>query len=217
MSEPSNEHNRTSISVVVAYHSGYGHTARQPRAVADGVASVAGARVELRNVAELTESLWHALDSADAIVFGSPTYMGSQSSTFQAFAEASASVWAKQGWRNKLAAGFTTSAGANGDKLHTLSSMVLFAAQHGMTWVNLDLAPGWIYTSTGTADSLNRLGGFVGAMAQAPSDAPPDVAPPSADLRTAEHLGRRVALLARQFAIGKRSIDDNIPAVAVSA
>ncbi len=45
-------------------------------------------------------------------------------------------------WRNKVAAGFTNSGAQNGDKLHSLISMALFAAQHGMLWVGLDLKPG---------------------------------------------------------------------------
>ena len=74
--------------------------------------------------------------------------------------------------------------------------------QHGMHWVSLGLPPGWLYSSGGSVDDLNRLGGFVGAMAQSPSDAAASVAPPEADLRTAEHLGRRVAEVAVQLRHG---------------
>ena len=109
----------------------------------------------------------------------------------------------RQGWQDKVAAGFTNSAGVNGDKLNALTSMAIFAAQHGMHWVNLGLLPGWLYTSTGRPDDLNRLGGFLGAMAQSPSDLGPDVAPSEADLRTAEHLGRRVALPPSQLVHGR--------------
>lgn len=192
-----------SISVVIAYYSGCGHTARQAQAVASGVASVLGVSAALRDVAVLDEPLWQALADAEAIIFGTPTYMGSQSAVFQAFAEASGPVWARQSWRDKLAAGFTTSAGVSGDKLNTLSSLAVFAAQHGMHWVSLGLAPGWLYSTTGDVEDLNRLGGFLGAMAQAPSDAGPDDAPATADRRTAEHLGRRVAQVAAQMRQGR--------------
>ncbi|WP_084955521.1 flavodoxin family protein [Thermoactinospora rubra] len=195
-----------SIIVAIAYHSGYGHTARQARAVAQGAGSVPGTRAELHDITRLDDELWSALQAADAIVFGSPTYMGSQSAAFQAFAEASAKVWAEMGWKDKLASGFTNSAGVNGDKLNTLTSLALFAAQHGMTWVTLGLPPGWLYTSTGGGQDLNRLGGFLGAMAQSPSDLGPDAAPSDSDLRTAEHLGRRVAQLASQVAAGRRAL-----------
>ncbi|MDI6097215.1 flavodoxin family protein [Actinoplanes sp. NEAU-A12] len=192
-----------STRVAIAYHSGYGHTARQAQAVASGAASVPGVSAALCDVAVLDAPLWETLADAEAIIFGTPTHMGSQSAVFQAFAEASGPVWARQGWRDKLAAGFTTSAGVSGDKLNTLSSLAVFAAQHGMHWVSLGLAPGWLYSSTGDVEDLNRLGGFLGAMAQAPSDAGPAEAPAGADLRTAEHLGRRVAQVAVQLRHGR--------------
>lgn len=194
------------VAVVIAYTSGYGHTARQAAAVAAGVEQVPGARADLRDVSVLDDpGLWEALAGADAIVFGSPTYMGSQSAVFQAFAEASAKVWATMGWRDKLSAGFTNSAGLNGDKLNTLISMTVLAAQHGMHWVGLGLPPGWLYTADGAADDLNRLGGFLGAMAHSSSDLGPDVAPPPADLRTAEHLGNRVARTATELRLGRHA------------
>jgi len=109
----------------------------------------------------------------------------------------------EQGWQGKVAAAFTNSAGVNGDKLNALTSIAALAAQHGMHWVNLGLMPGWLYSSTGSPDDLNRLGGFLGAMAQSPSDLGADVAPSEADLRTAEHLGRRVAQTTSQLARGR--------------
>jgi NAD(P)H dehydrogenase (quinone) len=181
------------LTIAIAYHSGYGHTARQASAAAEGVESVHGAHAHVHDVTALTDGLWSALAAADGIIFGSPTYMASPSAAFQTFAEASSRVWQHRGWQDKIAAGFTNSAGVNGDKLNTLTSIALLAAQHGMHWVSLGLPPGWLYTSTGSSDDLNRLGGFLGAMAHSPSDLGPDVAPADADLRTAHHLGRRVA------------------------
>lgn len=194
-----------SVSIAVVFHSGYGHTARQARAVATGAES-AGADVSLHDVALLDDSLWTSLDAADAIIFGSPTYMGTASATFQAFAEATSAIWAQGGWKDKLAAGFTNSSGVNGDKLNTLGTMSLFAAQHGMTWVSLGLPPGGQFSSSGSEDDLNRLGGFLGAMAQSPSDVDPEFAPRDSDLHTAHHLGHRVAQLAEQFEHGRAAL-----------
>ncbi|MEV6597887.1 flavodoxin family protein [Actinoplanes sp. NPDC051346] len=192
------------ISVVIAYHSGYGHTARQAEAVARGARSVDGVTADLRDVSTLDEGLWAALDRADAIIFGTPTYFGGQSAAFQSFAEATAGIWAEQGWKDKLAAGFTNSAGINGDKSHVLTSLAVFAAQHGMQWIPLGLLPGW-NTTGGSVEDLNRLAGFMGALAQSHADAGPDLAPPATDLRTAEHLGRRVAEKATQWAHARRA------------
>ena len=145
---------------------------------------------------------------ADAIVFGSPTYMGSPSAGFKQFAEQTSKPWGDGlRWKDKLAAGFTNSQAINGDKLNTLVSFAILAAQHGMHWVSLGLYPGW-NTSTATADDLNRLGSYLGAMAQSHGDEGPDVAPRASDLETAEELGRRVALAARRWV---RGLDRDAP------
>ncbi|GHC76193.1 FMN reductase [Nocardiopsis terrae] len=194
------------VRVAVAFHSGYGHTARQAEAVARGAASTSGARSSLHDVTTPDGALWAALDSADAIVFGTPTYMGGGSAVFQGFAEATAPVWQERRWQGKLAAGFTNSAGTNGNKDTALSALAVFAAQHGMIWVPLGLAPGGEYSSRGSRADLNRLAGFTGAMAQSPSDLGPDQAPDGSDLRTAEHLGAQVAQAAVRFEHGRRAV-----------
>src|SRR5947209_9799017 len=194
------------IRVVIAYHSGYGHTARQAEAVARGAASIPGTDILLYNVAQLSDELWAALDRADAIIFGAPTYMGSPSAVFKAFAEGTSKAWGDNlRWKDKIAAGFTNSQNINGDKLNTLVAFAILAAQHGMPWVNLGLFPGR-NTSTGSAEDLNRLGSFLGAMAQSNGDADSDIAPPWSDLQTAEELGRRVATVTRQWVYGRRAV-----------
>ncbi|GAA1922331.1 flavodoxin family protein [Streptantibioticus ferralitis] len=185
--------------VAIAYHSGYGHTAVLAEAVRDGAAA-AGATVHLVNVEAITDEQWELLDSSDAIVFGSPTYMGTASAAFHAFAEASSKRWFSAAWKNKLAAGFTNSASKSGDKLHTLQFFTVLAAQHGMHWVSLGLHPGW-NASTASENDLNRLGIFLGAGAQTNNDEGPDGVH-KADIATAEHLGRRIADTARIFAVG---------------
>jgi NAD(P)H dehydrogenase (quinone) len=203
------------VRVVVAYHSGYGHTARQAEAVARGAAGVAGADVALLAVDDLTDELWAALDRADAIVFGAPTYMGGPSGVFKVFADASAKVWFRDGWQDKVAAGFTNSGHLGGDKLNTLVYFAILAAQHGMHWVNLGMKGGWD-TSTGSPEDLNRIGAWLGAMAQSNKDQGPELGPIQSDLLTAEALGRRVATVAQQLARG-RAADASRPALAASA
>jgi NAD(P)H dehydrogenase (quinone) len=187
-------------SVIIVYHSTYGHTAAQARAVLDGVQRVDGVSARLLTVAEV-EKHWHDLNNSDAIIFGCPTYMGSGSAEFKRFMEASSKLWSEQKWQNKLAAGFTNSGSQNGDKLNTLMQLAIFAAQHGMLWVSLGLLPG-NNTSTGSTDDLNRLGSFLGAMAQSNIDQGSDQVPPKSDRETATALGQRVAILARRFSQG---------------
>lgn len=184
--------------ISIVYDSGNGHTARQARAVADGARSLAGVDVELIAVAE-GPIPWSTLEKSDAIIFGSPTYNGMISAKLKQFFEDSTkAAWVDLKWRNKIAAGFTNSGAQSGDKLNSLVAMALFAAQHGMLWVGLDLMPG-NDNSKGSVEDLNRLGSWLGAMAQSNIDQGADVAPIPSDLKTAEYLGARVAKTTRRF------------------
>lgn len=191
------------LLVAIVYHSGYGHTARQAQAVAEGVRAVPEAQ-DLLVAVEGGDAPWSDLERADAIIFGTPTYMGGPSAQFKAFQDATSHTVFAPGfkWKDKVAAGFTNSASRSGDKLATLIQLAVFAAEHGMHWVNLALPPG-NNSSTGSEQDLNRLGFWLGAAAQSNADQGPDVAPPEADLATARHLGQRVAEVTRQLVRGK--------------
>ena len=176
--------------VAVVYHSGYGHTAAVAKAVARGAAGVDGINAKLVSVTDIDKH-WDDLKNADAIIFGAPTYMGGVSAQFKAFMDASAKIWFAQGWKDKIAAGFTHSGSQNGDKFNTITQLFTFAMQHGMVWTGLGLLPG-NNTSKGSVNDLNRLGGFGGALTQSNNDQGAEAIIDS-DLRTAEHLGKRVA------------------------
>jgi NAD(P)H dehydrogenase (quinone) len=192
-------HQESNMVISIVYDSGYGHTTRQAQAVAEGVNRVAGCEALLVPVSQ--EIPWESLASSAGIVFGSPTYNGTLSAKLkQFFEDANKPVWVELKWRNKVAAGFTNSGAYSGDKLNALVTMALFAAQHAMLWVGLDLKPGNA-RSTGSPQELNRLGGWLGAMAQSNMDEGPEVAPPDSDLRTSAHLGQRVAEIARRLSM----------------
>jgi NAD(P)H dehydrogenase (quinone) len=175
--------------VVVAYHSGYGHTLKLAEAVTAGAAAVSGATARLLDVAAIDEGGWAALASADAIVFGAPTYMGGPSAPFKVFADASAKVWFTQGWKDKVAGGFTCSLNLSGDKFSTLMYFATFAMQHGMVWVGTGTHAS---ARPGDPNGVNRLGGFLGVMAQA-DNVPPEQSPPAGDVESARGYGRRIA------------------------
>ncbi len=127
---------------------------------------------------------------------GSPTYNGTISARLKKVMEDSTrSAWIPQSWRNKIAAGFTNSGAMHGDKLNSLVTMALFAAQHGMICVGLDVFPGK------SPEEKNRVGGWLGAMAQS-NDESPELSPIRSDLDTAAYLGQRVAQVAGQFMAG---------------
>lgn len=180
-------------SVVVVYHSGYGHTTKQAEAVA------AGARADLIAIdasGNIAEADWAKLDAAKAIIMGSPTYMGSVSWQFKKFADTSSKRWFTQEWKNKIFAGFTNSATMNGDKGSTIQYLVTLAMQHSGIWVGTGLMPA--NTKAAKHGDINYVGGFGGALMTSPSDSSADEVN-KGDLETARLLGVRVAEFANKL------------------
>lgn len=179
--------------VAVVFHSGYGHTLRMAQAVAEG----AGAElVAIDAEGNLTQAQWATLSAADAIIMGSPTYMGSVSWQFKKFADASSKPWYSQVWKDKVFAGFTNSATINGDKHSTLHYLFTLAMQHGAIWVGTGMLPN--NSKAAQRNDINYLGSSAGAMAQSPSDASPAEMLPG-DLETAKLFGKRVADVTAKF------------------
>lgn len=182
-------------TVSIVYYSGAGHTEKLAEAVEKGAASVEGITTNLIainptdiiNGSYKNDYIINQLDESDAIIFGTPTYMGGVSAQFKALADATSNSWINQKWKNKLAAGFTISGAKSGDKLHTLQYLNLFAMQHGMLWVSLGELPG-------QSNGINNLGSWIGVMAVAQNEST-SVTPSSEDKNTAEILGHRVARL----------------------
>lgn len=179
--------------IAIVFHSGYGHTQRVAQAVADG----AGAElITIDADGNLPDGGWETLNAADAIIFGSPTYMGGASWQFKKFADASSKVWFTRGWQDKVFGGFTNSASLNGDKQVTLQYLNTLASQHGGVWVSLGLPPA--NTKAATRNDVNNLGGSVGLLVQSPSDASAAEVP-QGDLDTAKLYGARVAAIAAKL------------------
>ncbi len=172
--------------IAVVYHSGYGHTER----VAEFVAKGANAQlIPIDADGNLSEADWAKLDAADAIIFGSPTYMGMVSWQFKKFADATSKKWFTSAWKDKVAGGFTISASPSGDKLSTLQYFITLAMQNGMVWV------GQPALNDGT---INRLGSYSGLMAQVgPTSPAADI--PQSDLDTAVAYGQRIRDMAAKL------------------
>jgi multimeric flavodoxin WrbA len=184
----------------IVYHSGYGHTERMAAAVAEGAGAVL---IAIDAEGNLAEEAWDTLARADAILFGSPTYMGGPSWQFKKFADASSKAWFEGAWKNKIFGGFTNSASINGDKLNTLEYFFLLAGQHAGIWVSMDIKPANLKASV--RDDLNRMGSYIGPMAQTPADASPEEMS-TGDLETARRYGERVATIAAQLRFEEHQI-----------
>ena len=185
-------------TVGIVHHTASGYTALLAHAVAEGVAreDVAPVSIQIQS-SDVIEGRYQnddtmaALDGCDAIIFGTPTHMGSVSASVKAFLDATLSRWYERAWSGKVAAAFTVSSTPSGDKLNALTDLVTFAMQHGMIWVGLDESPI-------NAENANRLGFYLGAAAQ------PDytAAEPSlmdGDAETGRRLGARVAKITRSL------------------
>lgn len=184
---------KNQASVAVVYHSVTGTTAQLAEAALLGASGVEGVRaypvrIEGRDIREgryQNSAALEAMGEADALIFGSPTFMGCVSGQFKAFADATSDIWFQRRWRGKLAAGFTVGNNPSGDQLNTIQYLSILANQHGMLWVGIDLPGGF------DPAGRNRMGAQSGLIAHAPDG---ELNP--ADTATASYLGARVASLA---------------------
>jgi len=190
-------HDRPLVSIV--FHSRDGHTAKMAEAVEQGVRASEGVSVVLHQIYDediqhgrwMNETVLNQLDDSNAIIFGSPTYMGSVSASLKSFMDATSSRYLERKWVDKIGAAFTVSGSPSGDKVNMLMACTTFALQHGMVWVGVGDSPT-------TGEGLNRLGIFYGAAGQALFE-PPDQTPTAEDKRTGKRLGYRVACFARRL------------------
>ena len=171
---------------VVVYHSGYGHTQRVAQFVADG----AGAQlIAIDAEGNLTDAQWTDVDAADAIIMGSPTYMGMVSWQFKKFADVTSKRWFTGAWKDKVAGGFTISSSPSGDKLSSIQYFITLAMQQGMIWVGQPAM---------NDGNINRIGSNSGVMAQVgPTDSADKI--PQGDLDTAKAYGKRVSEVATKL------------------
>ncbi len=183
------------MTVAVVYFSEQGTTHQVAEAIADGVSQQSGQcqllRVTDDQIVDGRFTSAHyidTIDQCDAVIFGSPTYMGGPAAQFKAFCDASSDCWDNQSWSGKLAAGFTVGSNPSGDQLATLQYFSILAAQHGMLWVNLQMPSDHEQNSE---NKLNAQMGFAGVI-------PGDVISRS-DRVGAASLGSRVAQLCKRY------------------
>jgi NAD(P)H dehydrogenase (quinone) len=182
-------------TIAIIYFSGAGNTHLMAEAIAEGAQKTPDTTVQLLRITgeQITNGRWKdeamaaQLHQADAIVFGSPTYMGGVAAQFKAFVDWASSAWAQQLWKDKIAGGFTHSAGLSGDKQGTLIYLGINAAQHAMVWVGAG--------EMSQPSGVNRLGSYQGVMGQAVPDftgtKPAELDP--GDRATAVLYGQRIA------------------------
>lgn len=181
--------------IAIIYYSGYGHTAKLAEAVIAGIREAGATPVEIRipDDGVIGDADWQAIQDADALIYGSPTYMGNVAWQFKRFADASSKLWMTQGLAGRIAGGFTVSASTVGDKGETMSWLMTFAQQHGQLWAGPAQLPA--NTLAHTPEDANWTGFSTGLMGIARSDSTPDQGPYTGDLEAGRLYGRRIAQL----------------------
>jgi NAD(P)H dehydrogenase (quinone) len=200
-------------NVAIVYSSNQGHTRTVAEHIQIGATSFPDTTAELLEITAAQigdDGKWsdqyisERLDAADAIVFGTPTYMGSAHGLFKLFLEDAFTPWLTQNWKDKVAAGFTNSASRSGDKLNTLQQLSVFALQMGMVWVGVGDPPGGNFTQ-GSFSNVNVNGSWLGLIAQSLADGTSESAPHPGDRLTAERFGRRIARVAARWEMGEEA------------
>lgn len=149
------------MKILVVYYSLYGHVAKMAEAVAEGAREVAGARVDVRRVAEtLSEDVigkmgatepqkaltkvpvctLDELSAADAIIFGSPTRYGNMTAQMRTFLDSTGGLWQSGALVGKVGSVFTSSATQHGGQESTILSFHSNLLHLGMVIVGLPYA-----------------------------------------------------------------------------
>ncbi len=178
--------------VTIIYFSQNGTTRQLASAIEHGVTATEGVTCQSYSIEGsvivegrfVDKACLELVDGSDAVIFGSPTYMGGPAAQFKAFADASSDRWDEQQWAGKVAAGFTVGANPGGDQLCTLQYLSVLAGQHGMLWVGLDMP------CNTEARKRNIQGTQLGLSVCTVDDSIQ-----KADTLTGEYLGTRVAEL----------------------
>jgi len=170
--------------IVIVYHSGYGHNQEVAEAVAAGSR---GTLLAIDAKATCLKGAGEQLAAADAIVFGSPTYMGGRAGSSRVRRRIEQTMVhdavAQQAGRR-----LHQQRHAHGDKFSTLTYMFTLSR-------STDVLVAWACTrrtrKNNTRERRQQRRRLRGLMTVTPSDASPDEMVPG-DLATARAFGERV-------------------------
>lgn len=166
--------------VLIVYYTMTGHTLALAEAVAEGARSVPGTAVVLKATDEVEKA---DLETADALLVGSPTYWGSMAAPVKQFID----DWFleyKVFMGDRVGGAFATGGGDGGGKELVVASLLIAMLNNGMVVVGPHYS-----------DGQAKFGGF-GVGATTGPDSP---GVDEAEMGRARVLGERVATVAQRF------------------
>lgn len=199
-------------SMLILYHSTYGHIETMAGAVARGAREVEGVEATIKRVPELVprevlersgakldqdapEAQPEELEGHDAVVIGTPTRFGNMAAQMRNFWDRTGGLWAQGKLIGKVGSVFT-STGTGGGSETTITATWNTLAHHGMIIVGLP------YSSAELQDvSQVRGGGPYGAATIAGPDGARQ--PSEVELKLAADQGRHVAGIAAALDRGR--------------
>ena len=202
------------MKVLIPYYSTYGHVHKMAEAVAQGVAEIKGAEVQMRRVpetlsaevlekmgaVEAQKALAHIpvctveeLVSADAIIFGTPTRFGNMCGQMRQFLDATGQLWAQGALVGKVGSVFTSSATQHGGQESTILSFHITLLHHGLVIVGLP------YTFQGQM-GIDEIKGGSPYGASTIAGGSGERMPSEIELEAARFQGRHVAAIAAKLA-----------------
>jgi NAD(P)H dehydrogenase (quinone) len=202
------------MKILILFYSTYGHVHALAEAAAEGAREIPGATVDIKRVPEtlpeevlqkigaiqaqktfahIPEATPEDLESADAILFGTPTRFGNMAAQMRNFLDSTGGLWQKGALVGKVGGVFTSSGTQHGGQESTILSFHITLLHHGMVVAGLP------YAFAGQTDNSAIVGGSPygastiagGAGERKPSDT---------DLAGARFQGKYVALLASALA-----------------
>ena len=202
------------VKILIAFYSRNGSTEALAQAIAEG-AHAEGAAVVLRRAREVVsrDVMAHApgwienadrmnaayeapseadAESADAIIFGTPTRFGNVSSELKAYVDSLGGLWFQGKLVGKAGSAFVSTSSTHGGNESTNLTMYNFMAHLGLIIVPLGYGDPIMFQA-GTPYGASSVSGQ--------ENAPPT----AADLEVARYQGRRVAQVARALKAAKET------------
>jgi NAD(P)H dehydrogenase (quinone) len=205
-----------SVHIQIIFYSMYGHIHKMAEAVAKGANEVPGSTVMLYQVPELVpdeklekagakkarESFAHVpiarpedMETADAIIFGTPTRFGNMCAQMRNFLDQTSRQWISGALIGKVGSVFCSTASQHGGQETTITSFHSTLLHHGMVIVGVP------YSEPGLTNMAEITGGTpYGATTMAGSDG--KRMPSENELAIARFQGKHVAQIAGKLAVG---------------